>query len=57
MKKEMDVSYEIEKLKAEVNKLRRHCHSNTKYIKYLFAKLDEVKKNGVGNASERKDVS
>ncbi len=42
----LTVEEEIKKLKTEVNYLKRYYHSNLKYIKYLLAEVEELKKNG-----------
>ena len=38
------VEEEIKKLKAEVNYLKRYYHSNLKYIKLLWARMEEFEK-------------
>jgi hypothetical protein len=46
------VEQELKLLKSRVSKLERYYHSNLKYIKYLIAEVDELKKNG----STRKEL-
>ena len=46
------VEQELKLLKSRVSKLERYYHSNLKYIKYLIAEVDELKKNG----SDRKKL-
>jgi hypothetical protein len=38
-------SIEFRELKAKVNKLERYYHSNYKYIKLLWTKIDELEKS------------
>ena len=47
---EIDLKFEIEKMKSRISKLERYYHSNLKYIKYLFAEIDQLKKD-CGNVS------
>jgi hypothetical protein len=46
------VEQELKLIKSRVSKLERYYHSNLKYIKYLIAEVDELKKNG----STRKEL-
>jgi hypothetical protein len=43
---QFDVEEEIKALKTKVNRLERYYHSNLKYIKYLIAEVDQLKKRG-----------
>lgn len=42
---EIDLRFEIEKMKYRIGKLERYYHSNLKYIKYLFVEIDQLKKD------------
>jgi septation ring formation regulator EzrA len=46
------VEQELKLIKSRLSKLERYYHSNLKYIKYLIAEVDELKKNG----SDRKKL-
>jgi uncharacterized small protein (DUF1192 family) len=44
---------EIKVLKAKSNKLERYYHSNLKYIKDLYAAVDQLKKNHNHNGNHK----
>ena len=46
------VEQELKLIKSRLSKLERYYHSNLKYIRYLIAEVDELKKNG----STRKEL-
>lgn len=44
-----DIIDEIKYLKAKTNRLERYYHSNLKYIKQLYAKIDKLEKMHCGD--------